>query len=552
LDDNGPVLYLADVHDQPSGPVLHWKYNIAQSAYTTVRVLDGAGQEVAIVSRPTRQVAIAGRTGPFSLEPRRADGTAGEAATVEVGVPLPAVPAISRIGIRQVDGRAEFVQLATGVTFNPAGMNYIPLRNGDHATFDAATRLTEAFYDPLEAEATLRLLRRTGYNTVRVFLAGRSKENPGLAGEATTLGVYTPYLDNVADFLRRAAFHGIHVIFNFCDIDLPNNGYFRQRAEGRWGYGVNVLSPGGLAAYCEMVASTLDYLKKKNPDLLKIVLGVQFNNEISTKLKAWPFSEKGPVTLANGQTYDMTRLDHRARAYEEGLTYFYQQVCAVVKSIDPNLLTTEGLFVAGAVGRDHREGERAFETSNLKKGFGWEEGICRLPPPLRILARSPLDFVDIHLYPEKARKDFPAEIDNLLETSLFREAVGLGLISQKPVILGEFGGFKKHLNMPGAPGLAEAVKRWEEIRRIALERGMVGYLGWSLETFLQTDIYQAMAMGPTFLADYRAGDPFLKTPAPVPPATHSATAANPITLLKVAPTGADQGYLVPWKLSPPR
>jgi hypothetical protein len=538
----GPPVYLADLHQAGEGTTLYWKANIARPEFVELRVLDADGAEIARVKAPQNQLDVSGRKGPFRLQPLRADGTAGEE-TRAAHHPMPAMESISRIGIRQHEGRAVFVELASGRVFHPAGMNHVPLRHGDHAAFEAATSVGPAFYDPLEAEAVLRLLRKNGYNTVRVFLSGRAEKNPGLSGEKNTHGLYAPYLANLADYLRRAANHGIHVIFNFCDADLPINDHFRRLSGPRKG-AENLFHADGITAYRQMIGSTLAYLKATNPDLLKVILGVQFNNELYAKLAGWPFNQSGPVTTANGRTYDMSDPAQRQACYEDGLAHFHQQVHTVVKAVDPQLLTCEGLFVAAAVGRDHRLGLEAFDVAKLAPGFEWEKPYgMRLPPPLRVLARSPLDFVDIHLYPNGPTPDMEREINDLLGSSLFEEGLREGLFSRKPVMLGEFGTFKHIVEKHGNEGIPGAIGRWEKIREVACGRlGFCGYLGWSLETFLQEDIYHALAFPDGFLKSFSESfkwpDDGLRFDL-----QPDAAAKLPIRPREVEPTGEGRGFL---------
>ena len=567
----GPPVYLAALYEIGGNAVLHWKYNIARPEFVEVKVTDFGGAEIARVRRPLRRTDVTGKTGPFRLVPLLADGRAGTEVDVPVGptsslasretspktpagitpkeVPLDPAPAISRIGIKQWDGRAEFVNLASGKVFHPIGINYVPLRYADHAAFEAATSAGDGFYDPLEAESVLRLLRKNGYNTVRVFLTGRTAKNPGLSGEADTVGIYTPYLDNLADFLQRASENGIYVIPNFGDADLPQNKFFLEKLGHKNGT-ENLFREPGLVAFREMVASTLGYLKAKNPDLLKAILGVQFNNEASAKLTRWPFSESGPVTTANGKTYDMSVPADRVRCYEDGLIFFYQQMCAAVKEVDRNLLTCEGVFVAAAVGRDHRLGAETFKPENLAKGFDWEKSTgLRVPPSLTVLAASPLDFVDIHLYPAGPLADFHRDVAGLLDSSRYKDALALGLGSKKPVILGEFGAFKIHVKNDTSDGMAGAMRRWSETRRLACENfGFVGYLGWSLETFEQVDIFQALAFDPGFLRRFREEYTWPGKAAISAP-NSSAAAKSPLVLTEVPPTGAAKGFLIPQALT---
>ena len=131
------------------------------------------------------------------------------------------------------------------------------------------------------------MLRSNGYNTVRVFFAGRSVVNPGMSGDSDTQGLYIPYLDNLADFLKRAASNGIYVIINFSDMELPQNDYFREKVAPKKGT-ENLFHVAGLVAFREMIASSVGYLKAKNPDLLNTILGISFNNEAYAKLTNGP------------------------------------------------------------------------------------------------------------------------------------------------------------------------------------------------------------------------------------------------------------------------
>ena len=130
-----------------------------------------------------------------------------------------------RIVIRESEDGAQFILKESGSPFFVKGFNYVRLR-GDHATFDADTMNTKAHYDPDRAEAMFSALEKAGYNTVRVFIIGRGRTNPGIAGNYnTTKALYEPYMENVLDFLRRATRHGIRVFPTFGDGGLPLNAY---------------------------------------------------------------------------------------------------------------------------------------------------------------------------------------------------------------------------------------------------------------------------------------------------------------------------------------
>jgi len=122
------------------------------------------------------------------------------------------------------------------------GFNYLRRRaaegkaGGDHATFDADTERSKAHYDPKQAEAIFRTISQAGYNTVRVFIIGRSTVNPGVAGDYDEKkALYEPYRENVLDFLRRATRYGIRVFPTLLGLQCQNEAYLRAN---QWPFGV--------------------------------------------------------------------------------------------------------------------------------------------------------------------------------------------------------------------------------------------------------------------------------------------------------------------------
>jgi len=469
------------------------------------------------------------------LTPLAAKGERGPAIDVQAEVDRSLeVKWIGRIGVREEAGRAVFYQKANGKRFYPIGHNYIQLRMG-HSNFQAATSTSKADYDPAEAEAVCRLLARHKCNAVRVFLAGRRiPETPGLAGEPTTAGLYTPYLDNLADFLERAGRYGIYTIFNFCDNNLPNNEYFRKRSPKGVSGNPIILSKGGMEAQMEQVASTLTYLKRKNPDLLRTILGVQFTNEMAYHLRHWPFDQKGPVAAANGKTYNMADAKQRAACAREGWLHYYRVMHDVVKGVDPELLTCEGIFVARAVHRDYRKGN-PFELGASRDQ--------RCPVSIALLARTPLDFIDVHLYIFAPLDQMAKDVTDAMESSLWSEAEQKhSVLKRKPLVLGEFGAFHNH-----NPDFESAAKRITATRDAACPKYFTGYLSWTLESFNQDRLYHVLA-----------DESYARSLATVPwarnsrvmdkPASADNASAVPLKLMDVQPTGADHGFLIPQRL----
>lgn len=550
---DGPAIYLLEEFHEGAKKLLHWKYNGGLTEWTSVEVSDPDGRVLAKIPRPGDSFDLSRlpESTKLLLTPVAGNGSRGISIAFTTGTasPSPSLRAFGRIGIRPAGDFAEFFNLATGRTFHPRGCNYVPLR-GDHSLFQAATGDTTSDYDPLDAESMLRLLGDSGYNTVRIFLAGRNRKNPGLAGELDTEGLYTPYLDNLADFLSRAASHGIYVIINFCDRNLPLNRYFNKRSDKAAGTNQAVLASKGVEAQMEQLVSTLTYLKQKNPALLQVLLAVEFNNEVSLKLTRWPFDQQSPVTLANGKTYDMRREEDRLRAFEEGLLFYWTVLHDAVKKVDPHLLTCEGAFTAYAVGRDLRHPE-AFVPDKVAPGYEWDLELgSRCPPSMLLFARSPLDFIDLHVYLRCPPDENAVEASSALESVDFQKAAAEGLLAKKPLVLGEFGSHKPKGSRAMDKTFSEACQRYEATRRFFChEAHFTGWLLWAFDTFEQTNIHQVMADGGAFLRTFATFPPW-------PDHQRDATlhpeylVPLPLELKNVPPTGQNQGFLIRQSLPP--
>ena len=114
---------------------------------------------------------------------------------------------------------AYFVKKNSGESFLPIGGNLIRLDNSEHANF------VSDVYDKERTEKVLDLMNEYNFNTVRLFIAGRYPEQTGIAGKLdTTIGLDKEYMDNVVDFIKRAAEHGIYIIVTM--IYIPINKYF--------------------------------------------------------------------------------------------------------------------------------------------------------------------------------------------------------------------------------------------------------------------------------------------------------------------------------------
>ncbi|VGO13530.1 hypothetical protein PDESU_02087 [Pontiella desulfatans] len=386
---------------------------------------------------------------------------------------------LERIAVNPGINGAEFVLKDSGKPFFVKGFNYVRLEQG-HSTFDAATDSTEAHYEPERAEAMFQTLEKHGYNTVRVFIIGRSKANPGIGGNYdTTQGNYEPYMDNVLDFLRRATRHGIRVFPTFGDGELPRNAYYydRFRKTGN-NKNVMILTQEGIKARIEFITSFLAYVKEKEPALLPTLLGLQCQNEAYLKADAWPFSEtEGEFKAANGKHYDLSDTKERQALMDDGYRFYHQCMVRAVKAIDPDMLVAEGVFVPRAVGKD-------YETdAGLWPGRFKDE---RYPPTLTALGDGPLDFLDVHFYRGNTKESVERAFENnLASTGLFdREMKNIRM--KKPLIMGEFGAFD-HVEKT----FEEAVDNMVIVRDLALQANVNGMLYWTYDCLEQKRLWHA-------------------------------------------------------------
>ena len=395
---------------------------------------------------------------------------------------------LGRIGIRKADGGAQFILKDSKEPFFVKGFNYIRLRQGDHATFDASTESTEAHYDPGRAEAMFRALDQAGYNTVRVFIIGRSKANPGISGDYdTTKALYAPYMENVLDFLRRATRHRIRVFPTFGDGGLPLNAYYRGRIRGK-GHNKNVLvlTKEGIDARVEYITSFLSYIQEKEPDLLPTLLGLQCQNEAYLRANQWPFTEKeGEFKAANGKSYDLSNTAERQTLMEEGYHHYHGRIVAAVKAVDPGMLVSEGVFVPRAVGKD------PVRHAGLWPGSTRDE---RYPPMLTTIGKGALDFLDVHFYRTSRKESVDQAFRlNLASTGFFTPVMD-GIRKGKPVIMGEFGAFDSVEKTFG-----EAVDSMARVRDLALRERMDGMLYWTYDCLEQPRLHHAVTDWPLFV-----------------------------------------------------
>ncbi|MBB5788372.1 hypothetical protein [Jiangella mangrovi] len=397
--------------------------------------------------------------------PAASAGTRAESqadAVVDPVAPLPRIAA--------GPGRT-LVNTETGEQFRPRGFNYVRLTpmpsapaNPYHSTFEPGT------YDAARADQMLADLTVKGYDTVRVFVdPGNGQDNlvgrpHGLGhGDADRSPANAAYLDNLADFVRRAASYGLYVLPSLDA--FPQNGYYRDiivnspqpvNIEGR---NRSFLYEGYIRAKEEYLRVFTSEMQARLGDLMSTFLALQLDNEAYLDHTQAPFHQfSGTVTVA-GRTYSMAVAAERQAAADDGFVAYADRGVAAVKAVDPELMVTMGAFTNLAVGK-------AFDGLSGLCG-GVRCGDVRYPVRASVLTReSGLDFFDIHLYLMTGRT-LKAQLDSME----WSRVVG-------PVINGEFGTERKWFGNDIQRGRQALV----EHQVATCSYGISGWLYWTWDT----------------------------------------------------------------------
>ena len=336
-------------------------------------------------------------------------------------LPLP------RIGVRRNPGApGEFYRCDTGEPFLPKGFNHTVLERGAtgwHATFNVGV------YDPAKMDATLRAMAAAGANTIRVWAWGTQNAS-GFTGAPDSQGLNPAYMEDFLDFLRRSGRAGVYVV-PILDETPHNPSYNAVAAQAEpvsgdgpiRGYNRNYLSPGPLAAKAAAAADFVRYIRDADPVLLNTVLGWSFANEVFVNNTQGPFDlSAGTVVTASGRAYDMAEDARRQACYDETIVHWANTLATAVKEVDPNALTTAGMWTSDAHGRP---------PVNYLHADGKDP---RVPPRPSVLAAPEcrLDFLDIHVYPW----------DGTSRVNRDAHEADAVIAAGKPVLVGEYGVFK--------------------------------------------------------------------------------------------------------------
>jgi hypothetical protein len=396
----------------------------------------------------------------------------------------PPPPPEHRIGVRQVSGSGEFYDRQTNASFVPRGSNY--LRRSDQEVRDGqvvfhGSTFIAGKYGAARVEAALEHMHNDGYNATRVILDVICVR--GCLGDFGTSGLSSAYLDNVADFLRRAKENGIYVM-------LANEG--NVPAGTRWESTVNrsccetfagtnlyYLTEGGIEGTQQFWRAFLKGLVVRAAPL-DIIFGYSMANEAYFEADKPPLSlVSGTVHTANGHAYDLASPAQRQLMMDENLVNFAYHVRNAIREVDPTALVGMGFFWP--------------QSPNPAR-----QGDPRLIRTGPVISSSTLDFVDLHLHP-KLELTFQQYVENF---EVPRETA-------KPIVMGEYGLSK--LAEPDADRAASELVNWQ---RQSCLYGFDGWLLWTWDTTEEApgepDLWTAVDTGGTIeraLAPSHRSDP---------------------------------------------
>jgi hypothetical protein len=373
--------------------------------------------------------------------------------TAAPAIPPTRQPAEHVIGVRMVDGDAEFYNRQTGEKFVPRGSNYIDFKEivphtlWEDYVFGAGT------YRPEDIRAEFKMLAGHGYNTVRLFF-DHCYSGPSCIGNRHGVGLNPVFLDNMAHVMNIAADEGLFLLLTANGVPLDGNYFpyfeqkFKSNPNGFQEFNGNAyyLHEAGVAMQEKYWHDLMSGLVERNAPF-EIVFAWQLQNEYFVLLNETPLSRQaGKVTGANGMAYDMSNLQQKHALVDDNVVFWAERISAVIRQYDPNTLITIGFFPA-----------------NFPNEWGVVPDWYR--NPAAVIDRAPVDFWDFHIYPE------PRDTAELMR--ILTENLGMLDYTDKPVIMGEFGAFRHYFSSQDL-----AAVRLQEWMTESCKYGFDGWLIW--------------------------------------------------------------------------
>jgi hypothetical protein len=445
LAAGGSQQFTAKVNGTPSTDVT-WEVNDVPGGSAALGTITVAGLYTAPNSAASVTVSAVAQVNPADSGP----------SSVTVLAP-------HRFGVRTTSTLAEFFERSTGNAFTPRGSNYTRLAtltdpNGNpffgHSTFSVG------LYDATHAETALAAMQASEYNIVTIILQGCCTGTIGdLAG-----GLSSAYIANVVDFLHRAKARGIAVVF--ASQWLPNYGGFQAVLGGCYpqfdDINLTNLSSCGINATKLFFQDLVQALINQSAPM-DAIFAYEIWDEYYYSINAAPLNAtSGTVTAANGQTYDMSSPASKQQMMDDGLVFFTDQIRTAIQTLDPTALVTISFFPPQSP-NPSRPGDPRFIT---------------IYPAI---ARSTVDYVDVHPYPI---------VLNLTMDQAVQNIGFVGFQQQKPVLMGEYGAF-----VWAYPTVANAAAGLQSWQAQSCPYNFKGWLLWTWDTDEQPELWNGMSQG---------------------------------------------------------
>jgi hypothetical protein len=175
----------------------------------------------------------------------------------------------------------------------------------------------------------------------------------------------------------------------------------------------------------------------------------------------------------------MTNDDERRALANAAIQNYYAKMKEAVEANAPGLLVGEGTFPMGAVGKtyDNSKGIRTIEGNDD----------LRFPMTAVELLKTDIDFLDFHVYRWGVKGTGADVFHHFAENMKLLTPEASEFMKSKPIIMGEFGSFNFEETT-----LDEAIIFVKELNDAALEFGFKGSAYWTIDTFVQTNLWNLM------------------------------------------------------------
>lgn len=394
---------------------------------------------------------------------------------------------------------------ATGAPFVSRGSNYIRLLdNGRGVNASYISTFEPGIYDRSRVIDAAQRMRHDGYNMVRTFVdEGRPLDwttgivhgmGRGLDDEEP---VNVALLDNLADFVRIMADHGIYT--TPVTYRLPQNCYYYKIIHDQTQCSIQPASPafegrntffldaGFIKAKREYLKQFAAAMRTRLGAYSTSIYAYQSENEAYYDTSKKPWSQTSGTLTSNttGYTYDMGNAGSRQQLADASFVKYTIAAKAGLIEGDPDGKLMIGVYTPKIVGKTGFDGFAVNCSTACSPTVDYRYPVRALIGTLY----GELDIVDIHFYPWPASTGYTVAADlKSAEVDQYRTRWTVG----------EIGAHKAWWNndiVSAAYGLRDA-----QVATCAFGTGAVGSLVWTFDTDLdgfpdQTGIYHLTTSG---------------------------------------------------------